>query len=208
VLEQTLEQALEHIQEFKRRWRAVPPFDNKVNKATREAISGAHSPIFQAEESIRQALEAEQQERRNQCGETCERAKLCATCARGLEAEQQELERAEPVQAEPVAWMTRFDNPERGSYGKPADTHLKRDEAEGQVQRHIYKRLCKLRIDPLYAVPVPTQPGEETDWEHIARLLDAALQELVVFVDERWGDNECRPLENAKHALGLIKEQW
>lgn len=31
----------------------------------------------------------------NQCGETCERAKLCAVCARGL---------AEPVQ-EPVAWL-------------------------------------------------------------------------------------------------------
>jgi hypothetical protein len=28
-----------------------------------------------------------QQEPRNQCGETCERAKLCAVCARGLEQE-------------------------------------------------------------------------------------------------------------------------
>ena len=28
-----------------------------------------------------------QQEPRNQCGETCERAKLCAVCARGLEHE-------------------------------------------------------------------------------------------------------------------------
>jgi hypothetical protein len=35
-----------------------------------------------------------QQEPRNQCGETCERAKLCAVCARGLAQEQ-----------EPVAWM-------------------------------------------------------------------------------------------------------
>ena len=49
--------------------------------------------------------------------------------------------------------------------------------------------------------------GSDTDWEHTARLLDAALQELVVFVDERWGDNECRPLENAKHALGLVKDE-
>ena len=45
------------------------------------------------------------------------------------------------------------------------------------------------------------------DWEHTARLLDAALQELIVFVDDRWGDNECRPLENAKHALGLVKDE-
>lgn len=37
---------------------------------------------------------AQQAESRNQCGETCERAKLCATCARALDQ-----------QAEPVAWM-------------------------------------------------------------------------------------------------------
>jgi hypothetical protein len=40
-----------------------------------------------------------QEEPRNQCGETCERAKLCAVCARGLEQEQ-----------EPVAWMDEFGN--------------------------------------------------------------------------------------------------
>jgi hypothetical protein len=46
-------------------------------------------------ENLEAALEQpEQPEPRNQCGETCERAKLCATCARGLE---------EPEQ-EPVAW--------------------------------------------------------------------------------------------------------
>ena len=33
----------------------------------------------------------------NQCGETCERARLCATCARGLEQPEQE----------PVAWLYR-----------------------------------------------------------------------------------------------------
>jgi hypothetical protein len=66
-----------------------------------------------------------------------------------LEAERQEWE--------PVAWMTRFNDPERGSYEKPADTHLKRDEAERQVQRHIYKRLCKLRVEPLYAHPQSVQ---------------------------------------------------
>jgi hypothetical protein len=57
-----------------------------------------------------------------------------------------------PLQSyESVAWMTRFDDPERGSYGKPATTHLTQDEAERQAQRHIQKRLCKLRIEPLYA---------------------------------------------------------
>jgi hypothetical protein len=33
-----------------------------------------------------------QQEPRNQCGETCERAKLCAVCARGLAQQEQEQE--------------------------------------------------------------------------------------------------------------------
>lgn len=67
---------------------------------------------------------------------------------------------------------------------------------------------------PLYAghgigeQPAPQPLTETVDWEHIARLLDAALQELVVFVDERWSDNECRPLENAKHAIGLVKDEW
>jgi hypothetical protein len=45
--------------------------------------------------TLREALA--EPEPRNQCGETCERAKLCAICARGIvDAEQQE----------PVAWIT------------------------------------------------------------------------------------------------------
>ena len=43
----------------------------------------------------------------NQCGETCERAKLCATCARGLEQEplrdEQIVSRAKPEQWERVS---------------------------------------------------------------------------------------------------------
>ena len=46
---------------------------------------------FTVMENLRAAL-AQQAEPRNQCGETCERAKLCATCARAM-----------PQQAEPVA---------------------------------------------------------------------------------------------------------
>ena len=51
------QQALEHVQEFKRRWMAVPPFGNKVNKATREAVTLAHVPVLQLEEALRAALE-------------------------------------------------------------------------------------------------------------------------------------------------------
>lgn len=56
-LRTAVQQALEHVQEFKRRWMAVPPFGNKVNKATREAVSLAHMPVFQIEEALRAALE-------------------------------------------------------------------------------------------------------------------------------------------------------
>jgi hypothetical protein len=54
-------QALEHVQEFKRRWMAVPPFGNKVNKATREAVTLAHVPVLQLEEDLRAALEQPEQ---------------------------------------------------------------------------------------------------------------------------------------------------
>ena len=53
---EALKLALEKVQEFKGRWWKVPPFGNKVNKATREAITNAHSPIFELEHAIREAL--------------------------------------------------------------------------------------------------------------------------------------------------------
>jgi hypothetical protein len=58
----TVQQALAHVQEFKRRWMAVPPFGNKVNKATREAVTLAHVPVLQLEEALRAALEQPEQE--------------------------------------------------------------------------------------------------------------------------------------------------
>jgi hypothetical protein len=62
TLREAAQQALEHVQEFKRRWMAVPPFGNKVNKATREAVTLAHTPVFQLEEALRAALEEPEQE--------------------------------------------------------------------------------------------------------------------------------------------------
>jgi hypothetical protein len=56
------QQALAHVQEFKRRWMAVPPFGNKVNKATREAVTLAHVPVLQLEEALRAALAQQEQE--------------------------------------------------------------------------------------------------------------------------------------------------
>ena len=62
TLHEAAQQALAHVQEFKRRWMAVPPFGNKVNKATREGVTFAHTPVFQIEEALRSALEQPVQE--------------------------------------------------------------------------------------------------------------------------------------------------
>lgn len=60
---ETMKHALEYVQEFKSLWWKVPTFAERVNKATREAISFAHNPIFQLEDVLRQAIEqAEKQE--------------------------------------------------------------------------------------------------------------------------------------------------
>jgi len=53
-----------------------------------EALLAAwqHNPHWQTNDAITALRDAlAQPEPRNQCGETCERAKLCAVCARGLE---------------------------------------------------------------------------------------------------------------------------
>ena len=56
------------------------------------SVSDGGKPARDAITALRAAIE--QPERTNQCGETCERAKLCAVCANGIEQAQ-----------EPVAWM-------------------------------------------------------------------------------------------------------
>lgn len=69
-------QALEALEFEVDGWEYPPPKTTAAITALREALA--------------------EPEPRNQCGETCERAKLCAICARGIvEAEQQE----------PAAWM-------------------------------------------------------------------------------------------------------
>lgn len=57
-----LQQALKHIQNFKSDWMRVPPFADKVNKATRFAISNAHGSIFQLEQDLIAELAKPEQE--------------------------------------------------------------------------------------------------------------------------------------------------
>jgi len=70
---------------------------NAAQKILRAAIAEA---AMQRLTDVQQAMEAP---RVNQCAEVCERAKLCAICARGLE----EMEHSEDAleMVEPVAWM-------------------------------------------------------------------------------------------------------
>lgn len=97
--------------------------------------------------------------------------KLCELVAA---AERESTIKESLTVADPVAWMTRFDDPERSSYGKLATTHLTQDEAERQAQRHIQKKLCKLRIEPSYAA----QPRKE--W---VGLTDEDMQECIKTAD-------------------------
>jgi len=64
----------------------------ELNSPTRKACR-------KAELELRDALEQPQPPKTNQCGETCERAKLCAICARGLEQPQGEPWR--PIETAP-----------------------------------------------------------------------------------------------------------
>lgn len=70
--------------------------DKEVMQMALDCIVSNQVPAAaNVKEALRAALA--QTEKTNQCGETCERAKLCAVCARGL---------AQP-EPEPVAWTER-----------------------------------------------------------------------------------------------------
>jgi hypothetical protein len=53
--------------------------------------------------------------------------------------------------------MNVFDSPERGSYGKHGDVHLKEDEAKRQIDRHKQRGLVSLRTVPLFTSPPTTE---------------------------------------------------
>jgi hypothetical protein len=70
TLREAAQQALEALE---------PMQNNRDDTAIQRAITALRAALAQSEP-------------RNQCGETCERAKLCAVCARGLAQEEQERE--------------------------------------------------------------------------------------------------------------------
>lgn len=53
-----IESTLAQIQEFKRRWMALPPFADRITRAVREGMTVAHMPIMQLEQELVDALPA------------------------------------------------------------------------------------------------------------------------------------------------------
>jgi hypothetical protein len=89
-----------------------------------------------------------QQEPRNQCGETCERAKLCAVCARGLEQQEQK----------PYCYAYEYDC----AFGVHIQFHPRPYDGKAGPDRAV----------PLYAHP----PRRETEQEPVAWIQPDHLQ--------------------------------
>lgn len=125
----------------------------KAMKLALEALECINSPLHMTElrsvgraiialraaiaEASMQRLTDVQQEieapRVNQCAEVCERAKLCAVCARGLEDVQQDPVAWADIEQGAISWM-------KGEYGptwKPLYTHPPRREWVGLTDEEI-----------------------------------------------------------------------
>ena len=89
--------------------------------------------------------------KQNQCGETCERAKLCATCARELAPPQNSTN----VIAEPIGWL----EAPQGKFKRNPDFHLTLPpqslawripvflgEQGRHHARHKFEPVCKVRV--------------------------------------------------------------
>ncbi len=108
-----------------------PKYAKRVDRPQRMRDSG-----YTRRPTIREMREPEVA---NQCGETCERAKLCATCARGLEKPEQE----------PVAWMGTSGVGETivckkrifSFLSTPLYTHPKRRSWQGLTEKEVFKCL-------------------------------------------------------------------
>jgi hypothetical protein len=128
-----------------------------------------------------------QPEPRNQCGETCERAKLCAVCARGLEQEQEEtckkFLQVEEQEQEPVAWLYRHKTEpwKQATMVQRMDRHLRGSDEWHEVPlythppRREWQSLTDEEIGMLY-VTWDATPG--VSMADFARAIEAKLKEI------------------------------
>ena len=137
--------------------------------AALEAIedSGCKADLMAAADALRAALA--EPEPRNQCGETCERAKLCAVCASEL------AEPQEPVAK--VELMTTGGNAGLATRIVEIDDHLRERLRPGQMlYTHPAPQRQPLTDEEILAM-VKTAPAlntAEAEWLHVARAIEQA----------------------------------
>jgi hypothetical protein len=148
----------------------------------------------QAIDALRAALA--QPEPRNQCGETCERAKLCAVCARGLqETAQTPCDMAEDgvcevidccrnsaqQEQEPVAWRSPNVNPSGGfvifqQYPQAlADLGRVIEPLYTAPPRREWQGLSEEDMEEL--LPLYSDPSANTEILEFAAAIEAKLKE-------------------------------
>jgi uncharacterized protein YbaA (DUF1428 family) len=205
-LKKAAQQALAHVQEFKRRWMAVPPFGNKVNEATREAVTLAHAPVLQLEEDLRTALA--QQEQADYPEEKLQAvAKYVADKshvwygigARDVEEVLRQSVRCGLVgdpprretEQEPVAWMFDWDvydptnsgpdfsqtKPNDGKTWTPLYTHPPRREWQSLTDEEMHGLYRRAGLEAYYPRDGAVQYEYERRFDAYARAIEAALKE-------------------------------
>ena len=118
-----------------------------------------------------------QQEPRNQCGETCERAKLCAVCARGLAQQEQE-----PVAWSPALTYPNYEKERVWLNGKPRQEDVEYWSKNGNGSTYGYTTPPRREWQSLSEAEVkaclriPAGRDELTRLE-FARAIEAALKE-------------------------------
>jgi hypothetical protein len=102
----------------------------------------------------------------NQCGETCERAKLCATCARGLK---------EPEQ-EPVAWLLQtVGQYHTGRFVAEVETVRRLPDGTNLFTKPNPRPWNTLSTDEIYELY--NEPRSDSEMVEFARAVEAKLKE-------------------------------
>lgn len=139
---------------------------NQLEQAARQALEALEHhveqtrPIQRTAEAVTALREAlEQPQKTNQCGEVCERAKLCATCAQGLKPDQA---------SEPVAWIANdwsvFNTGAEVASGLSLNDAM--DYLTDERATRGWSVVCVINKDnmPTPAAPQPTRQPLSDDW--------------------------------------------
>ena len=124
-------------------------------------------------DSLQKQADLAQPELTNQCGETCERAKLCATCARALD---------EQPEQEPVVWQVLNGVCHAGVRSTES---LAKDAAAGMQKTHdLGGSLAAFHVRPLYTSPPASKPWVGLTTEDRVEILRARGEASVLHLTE------------------------